>query len=254
MKRKLGFLVPVLMWACFTTMAQNYRPLQVQGGSEFRFVHRTDISDSTYQIFLRKTMIWHGAGCANYNSSILIGSNYRISLVDTCSMRFMPINIVLYYESTSLMNPILPLNPNTGDSASKRIFSVCNSSFPDSIVKYSLPGPYYNNGIGDIQAGFEDTFELIRDYWYDTLIHLPEVCGLWQVQDGALNNSLNPTACGFGSIYSPFGSGHVSGTNIDTNFIPTYIYGNGSSNNVTIALHNGITQINTAVPTSSPYF
>ncbi|MBL7755449.1 MAG: hypothetical protein JNM44_13325, partial [Chitinophagaceae bacterium] len=47
---------------------------------------------------------------------------------------------------------------------------------------------------------------------------------------------------------------HTLGSNVDTNYSPTYIYGNGNSTGQDINVKNGITQINTLIPNSSPYF
>ena len=249
---KLGIFILILTLLIQLSTAQN-RLYQVYGGSEFRLVHRPDISDSTYQIFFRKNLTWHGTGASGYGYTI--ATSTRISLVDTCSYKFQPINIQLYQESPPwIVNPILSINPNSGDSASKRIFQVCTSTFEDSIVKFVQPGPNYSTGPGNIQPGFKDTFELLRDYWYDTIIHLPEPCGLWQVHDGTLNNSLNPNGCGYSSGYVPFQSYNDWGTNVDTTYSPTYVYGNGSSNGHDIIIKSGITQINTLIPNSSPYF
>ena len=252
MKPKLGISILILMFLMQLSMAQNLL-YQVYGGSEFRLVHRPDISDSTYQIFFRKNLVWHGTGASGYGYTI--ATTTRISLVDTCFYKFQPINIQLYQESPPwIVNPILSINPNSGDSASKRIFQVCASTFEDSIVKFVQPGPSYSTAPGNIQPGFKDTFELLRDYWYDTVIHLPEPCGLWQIQDGSLNNSLNPNSCGYAGAYAPFNSNHEYGTNVDTIYSPTYIYGNGSSNGHDVTVKNGISQINTLFPNSSPYF
>jgi hypothetical protein len=151
---KLGISLLILTLLMQLSMAQN-RLFQVEGGSEFRLVHRPDISDSTYQIFFRKNITWHGTGASGYGYTI--STSTRISLVDTCFYKFQPINIQLYQESPWLMNPILSINPNSGDSASKRIFQVCTSTFEDSIVKFVSPGPYYSTGPGNIQPGFKDT-------------------------------------------------------------------------------------------------
>ncbi|MFZ4754226.1 MAG: hypothetical protein ACOYLG_12845, partial [Chitinophagaceae bacterium] len=249
MKRKLGIIALLFCGFFNCTFSQNILR-QVQGGSEFRFLHRPDISDSTYQIFLRKNWTWHGDGASNVTYSF--GGNVLISLVDTCSLRFKPISLPIYWESTTIFNPLLALNPNTGDSASKRIFQVCNSVYPDSIVKFSTPGPIYNNAIGEIQLGFKDTFELLRDYWYDTIIHLPEPCGLWQVHNGGFASLSLPQYCGYGSTLTPFGTGSWWGTNVDSAYVPTYAQ--GMTPGVGGQIHNGVTQINTTIPNSSPYF
>ncbi|MBL7753994.1 MAG: hypothetical protein JNM44_05910, partial [Chitinophagaceae bacterium] len=255
MKTRLGiFLLYLNLITQFALCQPNGRLHQVYGGSEFRLIHRPDISDSTYQIFLRKNLTWHGiqAGDANY----IVSNTISISLVDTCSLRYAPITMLIYYESPSfLMNPISSFNPNTGDSASKRIFRVCSSSFQDSIIKFLSTGPNFGNGSGNIQPGFRDTFELLRDYWYDTLVNLPEPCGLWQIHDGGIAPWWSGTSyCGYGSGPSAFGSDFWFGSNVDTNYSPTYIYGNGVPNGADVSCKNGVTQINTSVANSSPYF
>ncbi|MFZ4754310.1 MAG: hypothetical protein ACOYLG_13285, partial [Chitinophagaceae bacterium] len=215
---------------CYT---QPTYAINTYGGTEFIFKHRPDISDTTYQLLFRKNLAWYRYSASGVG--YLLGTNPNINLVDTCNYKYQPISFNLVDN-----NPLLSINPFSGDSASKRIFPVCNSSFPDTVIT-----PWGSSG-GNIHSGFKDTFELIRDYWHDTIIHLPEKCGLWQVVQGAL--SLIPNDCGYsGSGLNPIGTFHYSGTNVDT----SWYFGYGTSKGVT---HTGITQINTLFPNSSPYF
>ncbi|QLH46430.1 MAG: hypothetical protein HWD58_12840 [Bacteroidota bacterium] len=99
-----------------------------------------------------------------------------------------------------LISYLIPFNKNpfTGDSTGKRIFKVCGNGFPDSTI------------INDtwVTPQFRDTFELMKDFWYDTIVTLPEKCGKWQIR-----NSIGPTnnySC------SLMGTSFGLNTNLDT--------------------------------------
>jgi hypothetical protein len=232
--RLISIILYLTMLQSIKGFAQPAVPAKrTYGGTEFIFKHRPDISDTTYQLFFRKNLAWYRYSASG--GGYLLGTNPNISLVDTCNYKYQPISFNLVDN-----NPLLSLNQFNGDSASKRIFPVCNSTFPDTVIT-----PWGTSG-GIIHSGFKDTFELIRDYWHDTIIHLPEKCGLWQVQQGAL--WLMPNDCGYtGSGLTPINVLHYSGTNIDTSLYVGYGSNKGYA-------HTGITQINTLLPNSSPYF
>jgi hypothetical protein len=192
---------------------------QCEGGSEFIVKHRPDINDSTYQFFLRRTGAtpYYFQGYGYYG-----GISNWMSLKDTCGYFLISFNIPFLVN-----NPPLSLNPFTGDSAGKRIFKVCGNGFPDTTI------------VGqNVMPSFRDTFELMKDYWYDTIVTLPEKCGKWQ-----LRNS-------YGSIYNyqcgPDNSSIGINTNLDTAFAPTP---GPDFNDI-----NAMIQFNPFVSNESPHF
>lgn len=218
-----------LVWLMFIpffiskySSAQNLVNYQCEGGSEFVLKHRPDISDSTYQIYFRRSGIsYRTINGPNYYA----GSVNSISLMDTCNYFYTSVNIPIY---NILTNPPLVKNPFTGDSTGKRIFKVCGTGFPDSTI------------INDtwVTPQFRDTFELIKDFWYDTVVTLPEKCGKWQIR-----NSIGPTnnySC------SLMGTSFGLNTNLDT---VLDIFPDPDFNDM-----NAILQFNSYYPNQTPQF
>jgi len=194
------------------------------GGSEVTLKKRSDISDSTYQVFFRYTQpCW---SCNN--SDYIFPSTIYFNFYDTCNNQ-----LVTFTLLTNVANRLL-LNPFTMDSTNKRIFKVCGSGSSN-----------YIGGINGttIFPGYQDTFEVIKDFWYSKLIDLPYKCGMWEVSNiPALNNMCNLQQ---GSNFFDMSLA----SNIDSNDIYGYPGLIGIPYN-----SRGITQINTNVANSSPYF
>ncbi|MFZ4752740.1 MAG: gliding motility-associated C-terminal domain-containing protein [Chitinophagaceae bacterium] len=221
MRIRISFFVilSVMLFSRVDLNAQLKINYQCEGGSEFIVKHRPDINDSTYQFFLRRTGAtpYYFQGYGYYG-----GISNWMSLKDTCGYFLISFNIPFLVN-----NPPLSLNPFTGDSAGKRIFKVCGNGFPDTTI------------VGqNVMPSFRDTFELMKDYWYDTIVTLPEKCGKWQ-----LRNS-------YGSIYNyqcgPDNSSIGINTNLDTAFAPTP---GPDFNDI-----NAMIQFNPFVSNESPHF
>ncbi|MEZ5045946.1 MAG: gliding motility-associated C-terminal domain-containing protein [Chitinophagaceae bacterium] len=251
-KRYLFYqLFYIIVLVQFESRAQSL-VYQSHGGAEFRFQHRPDIADSAYQLFLRinaAAIVAIGSSGPNaVTTSLVISPNINIHDTDT-----------YHYYSYFFKSPVYPtnnyinnnnttktiLNPFTGDSAGKWIFKNCTPNFNAGALQNGVAagGNAFNN-----TTLYIDTFEHIRDIWYDTIIYLPEKSGLWQVMQYSVTN--NNLTCGWQGPTGFVGKEH---TNLDTTnnyFYPgqPWFY---ASNFYT---SGGIAQINTLVPNSNPYF
>lgn len=170
---------------------------QGYGGSEFEFKHRPDIADSAYHLRFRRNgicPIWcQGAG---YLSDFPL----VISFHDTCTYKYHGFKVNLIGGSTTTLKAT---SPHTGMSNQQRIFKVCDPGFTNAAI----------NGNILVSGLFVDTFELLKEYWFDTIIYLPEKCGMWQ----ARNMTIYPPSSVIGCLNGlDGGPASTNFTNLDT--------------------------------------
>jgi hypothetical protein len=171
-------------------------------------------------------------GGAGYNPT---PPNY-LSLTDSCAFRNNNLNY-FYFGNVNVLNnnPLFYANPYTGTNPSQYIFKTCQPNYP--------PVVFTNSAEYNIAQPIADTFALLREYWYDTIVYLPEKCGMWQAVNygGLVNGNVH---------HSPLGNPRASmGTNIDW----TNVNNNPGASLISYE-QRGLAQINTAVSNSNPYF
>nr|MBP6315370.1 T9SS type A sorting domain-containing protein [Chitinophagaceae bacterium] len=204
---------------------------QLLGGSEFVIKHRPDIADSAFQVQFRVNKPCHNCSGFGYG----LGVEGILSFTDTCNYKFQNYNVMFFSNAGGVgQGSQLYVNPYSGDSLQKPIFKSCQTYPPINVI----PPSYLNIG-----APIQDTFSLLLDYWYDTILYLPEKCGKWQVVNYAGMNNGNTHWTILGR------SGYSIATNIDTN---DYI--NYAPPSYWAWDNRGVTHINTLVSNSSPYF
>lgn len=133
---------------------------QSNGGKELLMVHRTDISNNAYQIFLRRNVI-HGLG--SFQSPLTAPSLYGAGwfLTDSCSGRFKNLQTILF--NSGLPN-VTSHNFNifTRDSVNQRIHKLCP---PEPVQQFQKI----------------DSFIYQRELLTSNIIYLPYTCGKWQL-------------------------------------------------------------------------
>lgn len=208
---------------------------QLYGGSEILLKHRPDLTDSTYQVFLRYTQTCEHCNGGLYSLGFSGAQYYPINFYNTCNYNNQQYVVYLHNFNDQLL-----LNPFTQDTVDRRIFRICSPQFPEYIVGSTIYGPPQT-----ILSGFQDTFVVLKDYWYSKIITLPEKCDLWQVADHGFANFECVMAI---NVYGRDGQ---LGTNLDTtdylSYTPPSVQGFPYN-------CHGITQINSQVANSSPYF
>ena len=207
------------------------RPInfQLNAGSEFIMKHRPDITDSAYQVQFRSQSM-----CTKCSETL--GHGYKgehgpfMTLTDSCGFKSYAKVIPLFAATNSLVNTRLKVNPYTGDSANTQMFKSC-IAYPPLILNQFNETLILNTPI-------KDTYLLLRDIWYDTIIYLPEKCGKWQVIQGWGITANDRVLLGVNQS-----AAFSYATNRDTSILP---YRSTST--------RGIAQINTFVSNSNPYF
>lgn len=206
---------------------------QLYGGSELILRHRPDLSDSSYQLFMRYTLPCKSCAGGGFNLGFGTLAYLPINFYNTCN--YTSQQYVVWFHK---INDELSLNPFTGDSASKRIFNMCSPQYPEYIV-----GPNNIPATHTILPGFQDTFVVLKDYWYSKVFTLPEKCATWQLAEHGFHN--------FECIMAVnvYGRDLTIATNLDS----TDYFNYGPYQGLVYSTR-GITQINTTVSNSSPYF
>ena len=234
MKKNIIIIIVLAFSLCYGDINAQLDPFlnyQMVGGSEIILIHRPDIGDTAYQVRFRINRPCHS--CANNQYGFT--SPNVLSFTDTCNYKYQNFNVT-YFAGVNSNNKHAQLfiNPYTGDSLQVPLYKQCAAGYPP----IQLQPPGYQLIIAPIQ----DTFLLLRDYWYDTIIFLPEKCGKWQVVNYgvAYNGFVNFAVGGF--------AGYSIGTNVDTTDFFDYGITGWSYD------QRGVTQINTLVPNSNPYF